>query len=221
MWTPHRPAWHPRTREPCQARRPVGLGWTSTARRPRSPRGLSPDTHRPSCSPHHPPPSARPPTLLALPCRTSPRQGRRGHQQRRTQYLPHRLGPPRGPRTRPPDARVRHRPRSPDGRRGVRPLGLNCVIVAPRSTIMALCGFFHSLGGAAPDSVASPCPLTTTFPGTPPADTPPRDYGGLGDVQTEFQRYQEAAFRQAGPPRVLRPGLAGETANSGNLEKRV
>ena len=48
----------------------------------------------------------------------------------------------------------------------------------------------------------------------------PASYRGLGTLQTEFQRYQEAAFPHR-PPRFFALELAGETGELANLEKKV
>ena len=48
----------------------------------------------------------------------------------------------------------------------------------------------------------------------------PASYGGLGTLQTEFRRYQEAAFPHR-PPRFFALELAGETGELANLEKKV
>ena len=48
----------------------------------------------------------------------------------------------------------------------------------------------------------------------------PASYHGLGTLQTEFLRYQEAAFPHR-PPRFFALELAGETGELANLEKKV
>ena len=48
----------------------------------------------------------------------------------------------------------------------------------------------------------------------------PASYRGLGTLQAEFQRYQEAAFPHR-PPRFFALELAGETGELANLEKKV
>ena len=48
----------------------------------------------------------------------------------------------------------------------------------------------------------------------------PASYRGLKTLQTEFQRYQEAAFPHR-PPRFFALELAGETGELANLEKKV
>lgn len=48
----------------------------------------------------------------------------------------------------------------------------------------------------------------------------PASYGGLGTLQAEFRRYQEAAFPHR-PPRFFALELAGETGELANLEKKV
>ena len=48
----------------------------------------------------------------------------------------------------------------------------------------------------------------------------PAGYRGLGTLQTEFQRYQEAAFPHR-PSRFFALELAGETGELANLEKKV
>ena len=48
----------------------------------------------------------------------------------------------------------------------------------------------------------------------------PTSYRGLRALQTEFRRYQEAAFPHR-PPRFFALELAGETGELANLEKKV
>lgn len=48
----------------------------------------------------------------------------------------------------------------------------------------------------------------------------PASYRGLRTLQTEFRRYQEAAFPHR-PPRFFALELAGETGELANLEKKV
>lgn len=48
----------------------------------------------------------------------------------------------------------------------------------------------------------------------------PASYSGLATLQTEFQRYQDAAFPHR-PPRFFALELAGETGELANLEKKV
>ena len=48
----------------------------------------------------------------------------------------------------------------------------------------------------------------------------PASYDGLATLQTEFLRYQKAAFPHR-PPRFFALELAGETGELANLEKKV
>ena len=48
----------------------------------------------------------------------------------------------------------------------------------------------------------------------------PASYTGLRNLQSEFRRYQEAAFPER-PPRFFALELAGETGELANLEKKV
>ena len=48
----------------------------------------------------------------------------------------------------------------------------------------------------------------------------PAGYGGLRTLQSEFRRYQAAAF-PVRPPRFFALELAGETGELANLEKKV
>ena len=48
----------------------------------------------------------------------------------------------------------------------------------------------------------------------------PDSYAGLRTLQTEFDRYQQAAFPYR-PPRFFALELAGETGELANLEKKV
>ena len=48
----------------------------------------------------------------------------------------------------------------------------------------------------------------------------PASYRGIGTLQAEFRRYQEAAFPHR-PPRFFALELAGETGELANLEKKV
>ena len=48
----------------------------------------------------------------------------------------------------------------------------------------------------------------------------PADYSGLQALQSEFRRYQAAAF-PVRPPRFFALELAGETGELANLEKKV
>ena len=48
----------------------------------------------------------------------------------------------------------------------------------------------------------------------------PEKYGGLRALQTEFRRYQDAAFPYR-PPRFFALELAGETGELANLEKKA
>lgn len=48
----------------------------------------------------------------------------------------------------------------------------------------------------------------------------PAGYRGLGALQAEFRRYQEATFPHR-PPRFFALELAGETGELANLEKKV
>lgn len=62
----------------------------------------------------------------------------------------------------------------------------------------------------------SPDPTTPA----PPDARLPESYRGLGTLQGEFRRYQEAAFPRR-PPRFFALELAGEAGELANLEKKV
>lgn len=74
-----------------------------------------------------------------------------------------------------------------------------------------------------------PAPTSATAPASaaPPSDAAvppdarlPASYGGLGTLQGEFHRYQEAAFPRR-PPRFFALELAGEAGELANLEKKA
>ena len=56
--------------------------------------------------------------------------------------------------------------------------------------------------------------------GDPASRILPASYGGLRTLQTEFSRYQDAAFPDR-PARFFALELAGETGELANLEKKV
>lgn len=64
--------------------------------------------------------------------------------------------------------------------------------------------------------MSSPDPTTPD----PPDARLPESYRGLGTLQDEFRRYQEAAFPRR-PPRFFALELAGEAGELANLEKKV
>lgn len=64
--------------------------------------------------------------------------------------------------------------------------------------------------------MSSPDPTTPD----PPAARLPESYRGLGTLQGEFRRYQEAAFPRR-PPRFFALELAGEAGELANLEKKA
>ncbi len=79
--------------------------------------------------------------------------------------------------------------------------------------------FFTARAEPPPDS-RQPLPMNDNIPADSASGLLPASYGGLATLQTEFQRYQEAAFPHR-PPRFFALELAGETGELANLEKKV